>query len=387
MQRTLYRLGYALIIAMSAAILAIMILQNIPANYVVYLPGPTEEIGEMVETDTGGKGEGAFLLTAVYQSYPDLFSYLMLRFDPYAEFHKREEVFYEGETEEQYHSRQQINMLGSQNHAILAVYEELGIPYRYEDQGLYVQSVIADYPAAEVLQLWDRIEAIDGQAVTRFEDLKQHLSTKKEGDLAAVTFLRGNVRYTEEIELRRLPSSEGEEAEVGLGVSLLVMRSVEPEDERYRVKISTEDIGGPSAGLMFALEIYNRFVPEDISRGYRIAGTGEISPEGDVGVIGGIRHKVIGADRDGADIFLAPADYIDEKRGLHIENYSEAVRTAEEIGSNMQIVEVRTLSDALEYLRKLPPKAAAEGSAGQAEEADAAEEAAAAGSFGVIPAA
>ncbi len=356
MQRKLTRFGNSLMLILLILIIGTLILRFIPTNYVVYTPGPAAEVAPMVKAQPSGEDNGRFLLTAVYQTYPSLYRYLQLKLDPYAEFHKREEVFVEGETQEQYNSRQQINMLGSQSNAILAVYETLGISYQYQDEGLYVQSVLQDYPAAEVLQAWDRIEAVDGQKVLSYEELRQHLQSKRAGDVIEVTYIRNSARYTAEIELRQLPQTDqAEEGEpsVGLGVTLIVMRNVVPDDERYRVEINAENIGGPSAGLMFALEIYNRFVPEDISKGYTIAGTGEISPQGQVGVIGGISHKVIGADRSGADIFFAPADYVDEQRGIYIANYSEAVKTAERIGSKMKIVEVSSLTDALNYLEQL----------------------------------
>ena len=70
--------------------------------------------------------------------------------------------------------------------------------------------------------------------------------------------------------------------------------------------MNTEEIGGPSAGFMFSLEIYNQLTKEDLTKGYEIAGTGTISPDGTVGRIGGIEQKIIAADKAGADIFLAP---------------------------------------------------------------------------------
>jgi len=366
MQRTISRLGNIFMLLLLIVIIGVILLQNISTDYVVYLPGPAEEVGPMVEAESVGEDEGQFLLTAVYQSYPDLFSYLRLQFHPHAEFHRREDVFIEGETEEQYTSRQQVNMLGSQSSAIIAVYEQLGIPYHYKAQGLYVQGVLEEFPAADVLQAWDRIEAVDGVNIDSYDELALHLNGKQAGDTIEVTYIRSNARYTSEIELKVLPPDEdaeqGDAAEpsVGMGVSLLVMQSVEADDERYQVSISAKDIGGPSAGLMFALEIYNRFDPLDITKGYTIAGTGEISSSRQVGVIGGIRHKVIGADAEGADIFFAPADYHDEERNIHIPNYSEAAKTAQEIGSKMQIVEVSSLGDALEFLRQLPDRSVTE---------------------------
>ncbi|MFP3361706.1 S16 family serine protease, partial [Planococcus sp. SIMBA_143] len=72
------------------------------------------------------------------------------------------------------------------------------------------------------------------------------------------------------------------------------------------IKINTDEIGGPSAGLMFSLEIYNQLTEEDWTKGYEIAGTGTINDEGEVGPIGGIKQKIVAADGSGAEIFFAP---------------------------------------------------------------------------------
>ena len=112
MQRSSFRLGNILSLILLALIVVTMILQYIPTNKVVYLPGPAEEIGPMVETAAGDDDEGRFLLTAVYQSYPSMLGYLRLLFNPHAEFHTREEVFAEGEDEAQYNSRQMVEYDG-----------------------------------------------------------------------------------------------------------------------------------------------------------------------------------------------------------------------------------------------------------------------------------
>lgn len=114
------------------------------------------------------------------------------------------------------------------------------------------------------------------------------------------------------------------------------------------VRIESDQIGGPSAGLMFALEVYNQLIREDLTKGYRIAGTGTINIDGEVGPIGGISQKVIAAHKAGADIFFAP-----NERGAKHSNYKEAVKTAKDIGTNMKIVPVDTFDDAVQFLQKL----------------------------------
>jgi hypothetical protein len=88
---------------------------------------------------------------------------------------------------------------------------------------------------------------------------------------------------------------------VGIGIVPMTERRVQTEQT---VRIRADHIGGPSAGLMFALEILNQLTPEDLTRGLKIAGTGTLSAEGEVGQIGGVEQKVMAADREGADLFI-----------------------------------------------------------------------------------
>ena len=117
------------------------------------------------------------------------------------------------------------------------------------------------------------------------------------------------------------------------------------------MKIDAHKIGGPSAGLMFTLEIYNQLVKEDITKGHEIAGTGTINEKGEVGPIGGISQKVVAAHNAGAEIFFAP-----NENGKEKSNYKDAVKTAKDINTKMKIIPVDTLDDALMYLDKMSEK-------------------------------
>jgi PDZ domain-containing protein len=118
-----------------------------------------------------------------------------------------------------------------------------------------------------------------------------------------------------------------------------------------KVTVKTDEIGGPSAGLMFALEIYDQLMEEDFTKGYKIAGTGTIDSKGAVGPIGGIDQKIVAADKAGAEIFFAP-----NEKGISDSNYNLAVKTVNEIDSKMKIVPVDLIDDAINYLQKLPMK-------------------------------
>ena len=105
--------------------------------------------------------------------------------------------------------------------------------------------------------------------------------------------------------------------------------------------MDTNTIGGPSAGLMFSLEIINQLTEEDITKGYNIAGTGTLNEDGTVGRIGGAAQKLVAADKAGADYFLAPAE-----NGRENSNYQEALAAAEDINTDVQVIPINTIDDA-----------------------------------------
>lgn len=117
------------------------------------------------------------------------------------------------------------------------------------------------------------------------------------------------------------------------------------DEASKQVRISADEIGGPSAGLVFALEIYSRLVPHSVTKGYTIAGTGSINPQGEVSPIGGVDYKVVAAHKAGADVFFVPEA-----------NGPLAMEQAARIKTNLKIVTVKTLDDALQYLAALPLK-------------------------------
>ncbi|NIK68784.1 S16 family serine protease [Paenibacillus sp. BK720] len=111
---------------------------------------------------------------------------------------------------------------------------------------------------------------------------------------------------------------------------------LQPDDDSKKIMIAANDVGGPSAGLMFALQSLNLLLNEDFTRGLRIAGTGTIDKDGKVGSIGAISLKVVTAEQAGAELFLAPTD-----------NYKEAAAKAKELRSEMKVVPVTSLGSAI----------------------------------------
>ncbi|WP_248926415.1 SepM family pheromone-processing serine protease [Paenibacillus hamazuiensis] len=337
-----------------------------PLPYFVFSPGTADVIKPMVHVKAADPEEkGSFMLTTVRVSDASVFNYAAALLNPYREIYAKSAVFRNGENEQEYSTRQEVVMQTSQMDAIQAAYRHLKIPFNIHNDGVMVLRTLPDYPAAKVLQAGDYIVKVNDSPVRTTVELNRVLQTKKAGNTVVLTYKRKDEEKTANLTLTALPPDKDEKGNViskeeraGLGVVPANVQSILAEQEDKQVTIQAGEIGGPSAGLMFSLEIYNQLTPGDLTKGYRIAGTGTIDPNGKVGSIGGIQHKVIAADKEGAEIFFAPRDETPETATTSppAKNYSDANKRAEEIHSKMKIVPVATLDDALKYLEQLPPK-------------------------------
>jgi PDZ domain-containing protein len=344
----------------------IYVLFFMPLPVFIFQPGTADVIKPMVHVRTGDPEErGSFMLTTVKVSDASVIGYLAALVNPHEDIWLKSDIFRNGENEQEYSARQGIVMQSSQMNAIQAVYNRLKIPFHVQQDGVVILRTLPDYPAEKVLRAGDYIVKINDTPVKTSVDLNNYLKTKKQGDTVVLTYKRNGKEHTANVTLAALPAEKdaggnaiSQEQRAGLGIIPADVQSVKAELDEKQVTIKAGEIGGPSAGLMFALEIYNQLTPGDLTKGYRIAGTGTISPNGKVGSIGGIGHKVIAAERAGADIFFAPKDETAETATTSppAKNYSDALKRAEEIHAGMKIVPVGSLDDALRYLAELPPK-------------------------------
>jgi PDZ domain-containing protein len=343
-------------------IVIVYLLVFLPLPYFIYKPGTAENVHPMVHVDGDqDKEAGVFMLTTVRVLDANIVNYLYALVAPFQQITTKKTVFRAGESEQEYSERQSFVMKDSQSNAIQAAYREAGIGFHNENEGIIVLQVLENMPASKVLQAGDYIRQVDDLLVTKLDDLLSYIRSKKPGETVNITYERKKVTRTKPIRLGVLPPDANNPNGVerpGLGVVPAEVHSVKADDPSRQVTIKAGDIGGPSAGLMFTLEIFNQLTSGDLTKGYRIAGTGTIDTNGRVGVIGGIQHKIVAANREKADIFFAPKDLVPSK-GAPIRNTTDALEQAEKINSRMKVVSVGTLEDALNYLQSLPPKPSA----------------------------
>ncbi|HVF06975.1 MAG TPA: S16 family serine protease, partial [Actinomycetota bacterium] len=193
-----------------------------------------------------------------------------------------------------------------------------------------VAQVGADCPAEGELFVGDLVIAIEGKVVGSVRDARRALDRVPVDEAIEFRVRAGGEAH--DVELRRGECSGSDEPLVGISM-------VAPFP--FEIEIASGDVGGPSAGLMLSLGLYDTLTPGDLTGGRKIAGTGTLTPQGDVGPIGGIADKVIGAERVQADVFLVPADNMPELADV-------------DTGA-MQLISVATFDEAVEALEALQP--------------------------------
>jgi len=333
------RRSLTLLIATVGVIAALAVAVLIPVPYVILGPGPTlntlgkDSSGQPLITISGHPTYPTTghlnMVTVGYQGGPgvhlNIFSALAAWLNPHEAVVPESELFAPGQTQQQSQQQDTQEMTGSQQDATAAALTELHIPYQTQVVVVLPQ---AGSPAAGVLKAGDVITAVDGKAVTSESSLTSLIGAHPAGSTLTVTILRNGRSQTVQVGTK----------ESG-GRPVMGVQVTEQYQFPFTVKFSVGDIGGPSAGTMFALGIIDKLTPLNLTGGKFIAGTGEITPSGQVQAIGGIQQKMVGARDAGATIFLAPASNCSDVKGA--------------IPAGLRVVKVSTLSQAVTYLEDI----------------------------------
>lgn len=229
-------------------------------------------------------------------------------------------VIPQNQTPEQVNEANAQAFTQSESAATVAAMSYLGLPVH-----IVVAGVLDDTPAKGLLEEDDIVTKVDGHSVTKPEEAQSIIRAKKPGDEVEITWTHEGQEHTEKVTLGENPHDKS--------VPMLGILMSSAPDAALDVKYNLQDIGGPSAGMMFTLAVIDKLSTGDLTGGHFVAGTGTISEDGTVGAIGGIVHKVRAARDAGAELFLAPAD-----------NCAEAM--SRDTGS-MVVAKVSTLQDAV----------------------------------------
>jgi PDZ domain-containing protein len=245
-------------------------------------------------------------------------------------------VLAEGEDERAHRRCELAAMRRSQEYATAVALRALDYRLTTRRLGVAVEGTFPGYPASGELRGCDWIRAIDGTRVRSSQDVSRLLGRKQPGDRVRLLVERDGKRRTVVLRAAEDPRRPNR-AFIGVSVTDVFDVVRFPVD----VRIDLGQVGGPSAGLAFALDVMEE-LRGGVDRGYRLAATGEIFLDGSVAKVGGIKQKTIGARRSGMDLFLVPGD-----------NAAEARRYAD----GLRIVPVDSFQQALRALATLPPNA------------------------------
>jgi len=345
------------VVASLSLIALVCVTLLLPVPYVTMRPGPTfNTLGEFdgKQMLTFGRGvktypdRGTINFTTVLVSGADarvtLFDAMAAYFAEDNSVVPRKLIYRDGESSTQSKKESQQQLTSSKDSSTVAALRAAG--YTVPEKAI-VAGVFKKAPAAGKLHAGDVVVEAAGRKATSAQAVVRAVSARKPGDKVTIVVER-----------------KGKQRSVTLKT---VADSVDPKKPRigillgskftFPVKVSNQvgdRIGGPSAGGMFALAIYDRLTPGSLTGGKHVAGTGEIKPDGSIEPIGGIRQKMAGAAHDGATIFLVPNA-----------NCADAAGAADATGRvhGMRLVRIKTLKDAITSLESLAsdPKATVPG--------------------------
>jgi Lon-like protease len=333
------RRSLTLLIASVGTAVAIAVSVLVPVPYVILGPGPTlntlgkDSSGQQVITITDHRTYittgNLNMVTVSYRGCQgnrfNIFTALVAWLNPHEAVVPESEICPAGQTQKQTQEQDTQQMTSSQQTATAAALTELHIPYSTQ---VTVAQAEKGFPAYGVLEAGDVITAVDGTPVTSPVGLTKLIYAHPAGSTLTLTISRDG--QTKQVQVGTKDSG---------GHPVMGVEIGETYNFPFTVKISVGDIGGPSAGMMFALGIIDKLTKLNLTGGKFIAGTGEITASGQVQPIGGIQQKMVGARNAGATVFLTPAANCADAKGA--------------VPAGMRLVKVSTLNQAVTYLEAL----------------------------------
>jgi Lon-like protease len=327
-----------LLVAAAGVLVALVFASVASVPYVALTPGPTlNTLGKsggrpMIEI----KGHRTYptkghlnMVTVSFLGGPqsdfNIFAALRAWLSPHDAVVPEEEIFTPGQTQQQVSKEDTEEMVNSQQTAAAAALCQLKIQFRTVDR---IAATEPGRPARGVLRPGDVISAVDGKPVTCTADAGTLIRAGRPGSPVELTISRKG----KPVRVRLVSKKVQGEAMIGVDVQ-------ESFVFPFSVHINITNIGGPSAGLMFALGIIDKLTPMNLTAGRFIAGTGEIEANGTVDPIGGIQQKMAGARAAGATIFLTPA--------------ANCPDTAGAVPAGMRLIKVSSLGGAIRDLQSL----------------------------------
>ena len=278
---------------------------TIPTNSYVIIGGGTIDINNRVEIEDSYKQEGSLNFSYVEEIRGTIATYLLSLIVPKYENESINNYKYSNETYDELLFREKLDLDKANNDAVFLAYTKARRNIEVLKPDIYISFIDDDKKVDTDLKVGDKLLKVDDFAIDSIDDYKNYINSKQEGDIVfirvidkvgkkkkrfAKVFMNENNLYT------------------GIGVCEIDNFKLDPN---LKFKFESNE-SGPSGGLMLTLQIYNKLIPEDITKGRNIVGTGTIDKDGTIGAIGGVKYKLQGAIKNKADIFICPKDNLKE---------------------------------------------------------------------------
>ncbi len=313
-------------------LLVIFVVMTYQLPYYIDTGGGTIAIDDRIQIENETESEGSFNMAYVSEVRATVPTYLLSYvFNTWERVKIADTKIDPTETQEDVEIRDHLYLDTANQTAIQLAYQKAGKGFHITDQKTRIAYVAQG--AITDLQVGDTILSIDGEDVSNFDSLTSIVNTKNVGDVLSLQVLRN------EEQVSATATIQGTEENKIIGITLMQKYEYETNPEITLSFLASES--GPSGGLLLSLAIYDKLIDEDLTKGYKIVGTGTIGADGSVGAIGGVTYKLRGAVNSKADLFIVPAG----------ENYEDAMAFKEEKGYDIDIIGVRTFDEAVEALR------------------------------------
>jgi Lon-like protease len=322
--------GRVALAVLSLVLVVLLSLWLVPSNTYIFLPDKARPVDPLISVQGGHKTGGIYFVD-IFVRKATWIERLWPSIHEGAELVPKDSVLPKGVSEQQRQQADKREMTRSQSIAAAVALRSAGYKVVAKPTGVLIEQVAGDVPAAGKLLPTDVVVQTNGKTVRTPPDLRREIGRLHPGDPVRLTVRRGSEQKQIVVRTIADPSRPGR-AIIGVIVSQAAFIKLP-----VRVKIDAGNIGGPSAGLAFALDILDQL--KDVDHGRRVAATGQLELDGTVSAIGGVRQKTIGVRRSGIRIFLVPAG----------DNAVEARRYAK----GLRIVPVHSFRQALRALATL----------------------------------
>lgn len=313
-------------------LLIVFLLFTIELPYSIYTPGGAVNLNERITVEDGYESDGSFNMAYVSMVRGSIPFLLISYVIPDWDIVLADDITAEGEDMDEMLERERLYLQESIDAAIINAYQAAG--KNVEITGIINEVSYLTEEADTNLEVGDQILRVNGNDINSLKDMQNIIESLDEGEKVSIQIRR------DDSELECYAYTYDIEGETKIGVSLLTTYEYVTDPEVSITSKASE--AGSSGGLMMSLTVYNQLVPEDITGGKKIVGTGTIDINGNVGEIGGVKYKLIGAVKNDADIFMCPE-----------ENYEEAIEVAEEKDYDITIISVSTFEEAIKKLEEL----------------------------------